>query len=387
MNEKKPLIIVMLLSRRRQHKNKNTRKQRKCRTQHGGSAEVQALGDILMANKPIEERREKALAFLTAHPTLNPNEEWVFTYNNHHKVLLVIAIREYMLDVAEKLIDMGADVNKKDSQLKKTVLMNSIGGSYTYTKMPAGADEDGVKLLLAHGADPNITDKYGDTMLRQLTAGHYKNIRVIEALIASGADINIKNLKGFAPIHGANAEVTKLLIAKGADVNTKSNDGRTPIYWACSNANINLATVLLENGANIEAPFRGTTPLLMALDRYGGGYTVNIKFVRLLLKYGANINAKDSRGRGVDYYIGLIERGGVPEDYNGDYEINPNRKAFADQLRSLIKSAKQYPEKLGSIYAQHAFNEATNKTYGAPFGTYSIPIKNKIGNYLGHNKN
>jgi ankyrin repeat protein len=341
-----------------------------------------------MANKPIEERREKALAFLTAHPTLNPNEEWVFTYNNYRKLLLVIAIREYMLDVAEKLIDMGADVNKKVSQLKKTVLMNSIGGSYSYTKMPDGyADEDGVKFLLAHGADPNITDKYGDTMLRQLTAGHYKNIRVIEALIASGADINIKNLMGSAPIHGATAEVTKLLIANGADVNTKSNNGSTPIHEACINAYINLATVLLENGANIEAPFIGKTPLLIALDRYQAGSRVNIKFVRLLLKYGANINAKDSRGRGVDYYINLIEREGVPEDYNGDYEINPKRKAFADQLRSLIKSAKQYPEKLGSIYAQHAFNEATNKTYGAPFGTFSIPIKNKIGNYLGHNKN
>ena len=374
----------MLQSKRRKHNNRNTRKQRKHRTQHGGSPEVQALGDILMANKPIEERREKALAFLTAHPTLNPNEEWVFTYNNHHKLLLVIAIREYMLDVAEKLIDMGADVNKKDSELKKTVLMNSIGGSYTYTKMPAGADEDGVKLLLAHGADPNITDKYGDTMLRKLTAGHYKNIRVIEALIASGADINIKNLMGFAPIHDANAEVTKLLIAKGADVNTKSNDGRTPIHWACSNTDINLATVLLENGANIEAPFRGTTPLLMALDRYGGGYTVNIKFVRLLLKYGANINAKDSRGRGVDYYINLIERGGVPEDYNGDYEINPENQELANNLRKLIEKARQYPERLGVSYVQKKFNKFTNKAYGAPFGTFSIPIKNKIGSYLGH---
>ena len=384
----------MLESRRRQHKNRKQQthrrqqRQRTRKTQNGGSADVQELGNILLLYSPVEEKREKALAFLTTHPTLNPNEEWLGAHNNYRMLLLVIAIREYMLDVAQKLIDMGADVNKKDSQYNHTVLMNSIGTSYSMMKIPPGyAPEDGIKFLLAHGAEPNLTDNYGNTALH-IAAEQYAKIPIIEALIVGGSDVNIQNDRGSAPINGANLETTKLLISKGADVNTKAKDGMMPIHWPSSMANIPLATLLLENGANIEAPFGKykKTPLLMALDRYEGDNRVDVNYVRLLLKYGANINAKDTKGRGVDDYINLIERGGADEDYDG--EVDPDDKAFADKLRGVIKRARQFPERLGMAFAQKALNEATNIEYPwAPPGTYSIPIKKSIGKYLGHNNN
>ena len=370
----------MSKSRKQKCRKKSTRRQKK---QQGGSKEVQQLGRLLESRISFDEKQTKALEFLDANPRLDPNENWV-AMNGYHEILLSMAVEKYLFNVATKLLSMGANVNQKTSDSGKTPLIFNSRYSKWHVVPPGYTPKDRIKFLLDNSADPNIVDKGGNTALHE--AVDSDSMEIIEELVNRGADVNIQNNDGQAPINigPLRPEYAKFLIEHDADVNTKSNDGRTPIHWTSSYANINTARILIENGANIEEPFGGKTPLLMSLDRYESDNIVNINYVKLLLQYRANVDAKNRRGEGVDYYIDLIERGIAGEDED---EIEAADRELANNLRKLIEKARQYPERLGVSYLQKKFNKFTNKAYGAPPGTFSIPIKNKIGKYLGHNKN
>ena len=64
------------------------------------------------------------------------------------------------------------------------------------------------------------------------------------------------------------------------------NDGNTPLHNACQNNNLAEASLLLDGGANIDAPnIFGITPLMLACE---DGF---FEIAQLLLNRGANVNA------------------------------------------------------------------------------------------------
>eukprot|EP00039_Didymoeca_costata_P013328 m.200719 g.200719 ORF g.200719 m.200719 type:complete len:122 (+) comp15740_c0_seq6:121-486(+) len=113
------------------------------------------------------------------------------------------------------------------------------------TKKPAG----GLK-------DINKRDKkHGETkLLRAAKAG---NIDAVRKLIKEGADVNIKDFFGWAPLHEAEeADITKLLVKAKADINAlgptdKGEHGNTPLQEASMAGNHAIAQVLLEANADI----------------------------------------------------------------------------------------------------------------------------------------
>jgi ankyrin repeat protein len=118
-----------------------------------------------------------------------------------------------------------------------------------------------VEVLLEHGADPNIRDKYGATPLHYAAALDYPKIvellhkkdlsdydatplqaaaefnypEVAELLLEHGANPNIQDNDGDTPLHLAAlrdyCEVVKLLLDHGADPTIRDNEGRTPLDY------------------------------------------------------------------------------------------------------------------------------------------------------------
>jgi len=86
---------------------------------------------------------------------------------------------------------------------------------------------EAVKQHLAAGWDVDAEDNYKSTPLQFAAQGGHK--KIVELLIAEGADVNV-NEDGSSPLHiAANREIAELLIANGAEVNANKVYGETPV--------------------------------------------------------------------------------------------------------------------------------------------------------------
>jgi hypothetical protein len=103
------------------------------------------------------------------------------------------------------------------------------------------------------------------------------------------------NTEGETALHWAcikgQGQVAALLLEAGAEVNAKSRKGWTPLHWAAYNGNRDLVSLLIQRGAQVNAVNKELwTPLHVAV------YEGNVDVVRLLLERGANAGAKDRSG-------------------------------------------------------------------------------------------
>ena len=115
--------------------------------------------------------------------------------------------------------------NIEQGTLGRTAVMEACIGGHMET----------VLALIAAGADVNLKDKNGDTAL--IHAAAYGHTQITIALIAASANVNIKNNNGNSALMAAaatgRAEAAVALMRAGADVNVKDNQGWTAMNWSC----------------------------------------------------------------------------------------------------------------------------------------------------------
>jgi len=138
----------------------------------------------------------------------------------------------------KKALEAGESVKDKDS-LNQTALIYCVrNGADT----PDGAQRvaDCAQLLLDAGADPNKPDKYGDPPLILCImdgGGEVPKAKAVEVLIKGGADV-LKNCVNFkmTPLHWsaivASVDIAKLLVANGARINKIDRQRKTALKIA-----------------------------------------------------------------------------------------------------------------------------------------------------------
>lgn len=234
-----------------------------------------------------------------------------------YRTPLSYAAESNNLAVAKLLISYGADVDDGGGGVSP---LSAAGANGDFVEMAQLLVENGAKLdspspplifsagrgnikvtnyLLAQGANPNAADKNGVTALYSAAGSDY-SLSAAEALLRNGANPNVKNMHGRTALHQAASQgavkVMELLLANRADVNAATNDGYTPLHGAVSYGN-NVARrsaveVLIKSGANVNARTSrdGETPFHKAISRG------DIEIVKLLLDYGADVNAVSKFG-------------------------------------------------------------------------------------------
>lgn len=149
-----------------------------------------------------------------------------------------------------------------------------------------------VRALLGHGADPNSALPEGETSL--MTAARTGDVETIEALLAAGAEVNAaESWKGQTALMWAagenNAAAIERLIEAGADVDALSSGGEfTALKFAIRGGATDAARALLEKGADVgERLADGTSTLVLAVTN------AHWELASLLLDYGADPNADE----------------------------------------------------------------------------------------------
>ncbi|KAL8284840.1 hypothetical protein RB600_009325 [Gaeumannomyces tritici] len=180
------------------------------------------------------------------------------------------------------LLDEGADTEIKDPE----------GETLLHLAVSHGR-EGVVRLLLNNGADAEAKDLDGRTLLH--AAARSKNASIVSLLLDIGANIEAAGNDGSRPLDIAarlgSRDILRLLLDRGANIEAPNKDGQSPLQWWAKYGHRNKVQILLDNGANIEdADIGGRKPLHLAAE-YG-----NEDVVSLLLNNGANIEATDANG-------------------------------------------------------------------------------------------
>ena len=328
---------------------------------------------------------------------------------------LHVALSNKNIEAAETLIDLGADVNiSEDSGLTPfdTAIM------YGLVRI--------VEACLSHGANVNPAEQRDlppplhMAVLSKKTAGS-RNLEIAKLLVAKGADINAKTIAGDTPLDLANKiskdmpmilfllnnssieDITQFIMQNYPDINVQYDNGWTFLHGAVSEGYTNIVKALLAMGVNINiGEENGLTPLDMAIGQGKTGIVdillphvsdinardklnltflhkaaisgrmagdQNIQIAKLLISYGADINAQAQKGTPLDmakesgdtamvkYLSGIsaekekaeIDR--ISANYAEALSKNPNDKDTY-KVRALVFLSKGYYDQAIADYTR-----------------------------------
>ncbi len=184
----------------------------------------------------------------------------------------------------KKLAKQGANLNVKDAN-GYTMLHQAC------MVIPCSAKK--IKFLVKCGVNVNVKDKKGNTPLHWLCGTG--QIKMVRFLVEHGADIHATNIYGETLLHKAcgfgHMETVEFLLEQGADIHALTKYGELPLHKACEGTNVDLVKLLVAEGfgVNVENA-SGNTPLHYASMHDTG-------MVEVLTAYGADIHSSNITGR------------------------------------------------------------------------------------------
>jgi ankyrin repeat protein len=147
-----------------------------------------------------------------------------------------------MATVIRRLIVAAAVVFTADAAAASSPLLDAL----------RGGDHRAVARLVAAGADVNAPDESGATPL--MYAAAFSTLADLRLLVDHRADVNAANANGSTALMWAAGDAAKVrfLLANGAAVNARTKDGTTALLAAARHRKIDGMRALIARGADLE---------------------------------------------------------------------------------------------------------------------------------------
>ncbi|XP_076463277.1 uncharacterized protein LOC143295453 isoform X2 [Babylonia areolata] len=201
---------------------------------------------------------------------------------------------------------------------------------------------DFVDSLLKNGANINIRDKTGQSLLHEVARAWH--VDVARWLLEHGIDINQADDFGRTALHVAAAvdcvEIINLLIDMGAAKECVTKDeNQTPVFYAAKSDATNSLKVLIKRGCKYKMirDYKGRTPIHVAaeLDRS--------ETARLLLELNAPIGVSDNQGQKAITWMITKMAPVANEALNQFRSIDRHNRAQYFYLNLLVQDRKLDP--------------------------------------------
>ncbi len=165
--------------------------------------------------------------------------------------------RKPVLEVIRMLLDHGAKPNARTKEkpppreyllpITWSLEWVDLTGQTPFLRAARAGDLEVMRLLLAHGADPNIATFAGTTPLmaaagidwvvsQTYTEGPDALLEAVKLCASLGNDVNAANSMGLTAVDGAanrgSDAIIEYLVSHGARLDVKDKEGRTPLDWA-----------------------------------------------------------------------------------------------------------------------------------------------------------
>jgi len=230
--------------------------------------EVNGIRPLLMA--ALNNKMDVARLLIAKHADINADDFWGRTplwaaveYRNLDMNNVEVddpkdngVDRAPILVFIKELIDAGANVNARTRELPPArrwlYSLNDVSwvdftGQTPFLRAALSGDTTTMKLLVQHGADPNLPTLAGTTPLmaaagvnwvvaQTYTESPQARLDAVSLCLELGADINATNSMGLTALLGAvnrgSNDIVELLVKRGARLDIKDREGRTPLRWA-----------------------------------------------------------------------------------------------------------------------------------------------------------
>jgi len=223
--------------------------------------------------------------------------------DNNYFLTYAILFNKY--DIVKLLIDRNAKIDITDQEGQSILYMPIKYGYTDILELLLNANDNNIGLSIVDIKD----NKFMKIPL------HYaivlKNIKAIHLLIKHGSNTNITDKFGYNALHLAiysrNIDICKYIINNISNINAKCETGETALHIACNLQLVEIVELLLKQGINVDA--QDYNHEFTALH-----YSVHLnnkEIVMMLIKHGAQINMQDTIGNTAIHYA-------IIDDY---YEI------------------------------------------------------------------